>query len=176
MAADSFVAMVRDASAARSLTMRRRSAPGRSPNPKKRGAVADAGDRAGVSRLPSRPQALQDLTRPRRAVDALEPSGAIERVQLAPGPQRARPQQRLDALFEAVVVEAGDLGQAERRAVAVAAVLERPDQLAVAADDAAGGPRGREIDQHRIAPMRGPRPEQVGRRPDVQRIGMASAV
>jgi len=38
------------------------------------------------------------------------------------------------------------------------------------------GPRGRDVDQHWIAPMRRPRPDDVGRRPDMQRVGEGTAI
>src|SRR5690348_1034543 len=76
-----------------------------------------------------------------RAVDAFERAGAVEGVDALAGPARTGAQDRLDALREAVLVELGDLGEAERGAVARAAVLERPHQAAAAAHDASRGPR-----------------------------------
>ena len=38
----------------------------------------------------------------------------------------------IDALLESRIVEPRDLRKAERRPIAAAAILERPDQLAVA--------------------------------------------
>src|SRR5262249_6513577 len=114
---------------------------------------------------PQTKRGQRKFPRPRRAVDAFEPSGAVQRVQAAAGPQRPRAQNGLDALLEPLIVEAGNLREAERSAIAVAAVLERPDQLVAALYDAAAGPGRRQVDEDRVTPVRRPGAQEVGCRP-----------
>ena len=91
-------------------------------------------------------------------------------------PQRPRPHEALDPLLECLVVEPDDLGKPDRGTIATTAILERSDQLPVASNDAAGGPRARGVDQNGIVPVRPPRTAQCGRRPDMKRIGERAAI
>ncbi len=105
-------------------------------------------------------------------IDALEPPCPIERMQAAPRPQWPGPQHGLDPLLEPLVVEPDDFGKTERPTIAIAAILERTDQLAAALDDPAAWPRGCDIDQNRIAPVRLPRTKEIACRPQMERVGV----
>ena len=96
-------------------------------------------------------------------------------MQTVPWPQRPWPQDGLDALFEAIVIEVNDFRETQRRAVALAAILKWANQLASAPHDAAAGPRRRQIDKNRITPVRRPGATQFGRRPQMKRVGVGTA-
>src|SRR5437879_12117143 len=84
-------------------------------------------------------------------------------------------QHGLDALREDVVVEPSDFGKAERDPVTFAAVLERPNELAIAPHDAPRGPRVTNINQDGVSTMRLPRTEEVVGRPGVKRVRIGAA-
>ena len=75
----------------------------------------------------------------------------------SPRPEWARPQHSLDPLREPFVVELSDFSKAERRAVTLMAVLERPDELTAPPHNMAGRSRSRNVNYERILPMRLPR-------------------
>src|SRR6266700_3268159 len=84
-------------------------------------------------------------------------------------------QHGLDALRENVVVEPSDFGKAERDPVAFAAVLERPNELAIPPHHAPRGPRVTNIDQDGVSTMRLPGTEEVVGRPGVKRARIGAA-
>src|SRR5580704_16367858 len=122
--------------------------------------------------------ARHELKLPRhcRPVDALQGTGAIEGVQAAARPKRTWADDSLDALLEAIVVEPDDLGEPQRPAVALPAILEGTNQFVAAPDDPAPGPRRRQVYKDGIVPVRRPRTKQIRRRPQIKRIGVTAAV
>jgi hypothetical protein len=122
---------------------------------------------AGLGVVPIRDSGSRSACRLAKSVPvgAVAAATRLPAAQAAAGPQRPRAQNGLDALLEPLVVEAGDLGEAERGAIAVSAVLERPDQLVAALYDAAAGSGRRQVDEDRVAPVRCPGAQEVGRRP-----------